>query len=313
MAEVRITTVRYTEEDARQALRRFVFGGFRAGNRAPRGLPPELVSEFIEEEIGPDSPPDAYAKALILLRFYERPDVVEPLRSVLPSEVASENDLRRAAFGVQVIAELDEGDHRDWAAAYFNNWIVPCPEAPENFGLLMDTMVALSPAGSHDTLAARIDQEVRTREALADEDDDAEMDYEEVAALQRNRLPAAIETAEKKRLLLAQEPADRRAELVDIYLGKSEFGDEHLVTWAARRLRREAMEGDPEPVLQAFAAVIDSVDPKDAGEDPYLDGQVCRAAQAILYLQGRLTGRQRELYELTDHGMQSFLWDDLEM
>jgi len=70
------------------------------------------------------------------------------------------------------------------------------------------------------------------------------------------------------------------------------------------------MEIDPSPVYEAFATEIAKTDPGKVGKDDMTDTIVSRATQAILYLQGKLTKNQRELYEKTKLGAMNFLWDD---
>jgi hypothetical protein len=137
--------------------------------------------------------------------------------------------------------------------------------------------------------------------------------YQQVAAIQRLKLPQALAAVNAKKKLLAMNPAERRAELVNIYFGTSPISDNMMIIWAGRMLRREAMVDDPKPVLAAFASEIAKADPKKVGEDAMTDTIVSRAAQAILYLQGRLTKTERELYEKTKLAAMNFLWDDLNM
>ena len=82
MTEIKITTVRLDENQGRVRLRRYIFGGFRAVPRPPRGVEPELVSRFIKEELLAESPADAYAKTAEVLRYYERNDVIRHIQKV---------------------------------------------------------------------------------------------------------------------------------------------------------------------------------------------------------------------------------------
>ena len=85
------------------------------------------------------------------------------------------------------------------------------------------------------------------------------------------------------------------------------------MTWAGRMLRHQAMTHDPESIYKLFGREIETADPEKIGKDPLTDTIVSRAAQAILYLQGKLTKSQRILYEKTELGAMNFLWDDLDL
>jgi hypothetical protein len=80
--------------------------------------------------------------------------------------------------------------------------------------------------------------------------------------------------------------------------------------WTGRMLRAEAMMGNPEPVYAYFGRAIDMADPEKTGPKQ-ADFIIVRAAQAILYLQGKLTPPQRERYKRAQKVGMNFLWDDL--
>lgn len=311
MTDLRITTVRYTEEQARERLKAYLFGGHRVSPRVPRGIEPSLVPEIIEEELNPSSPPDAYRKAVETLRFYEQDKCLDHLRRALTGAEKDRNDLLRSAYAIQAVGELGAREKADEAAAYFDNSLARHSAAMDSTDVLLETLVVLAPSGSAAKLAARIAEEVRVRKTAENRDEKGMRAYQTVAAIQRLMLPRAQAAIDVKKKLTPMPPPDRRADLMDIYLGRSGVSDELMMTWAARLLRREAMEADAEGVRAAFAAQIDKVDPKKVGEDPLADTLVSRCAQAILYLGGKLTKPQRELNQKVRKGAMNFLWDDL--
>ncbi len=306
-----MTLVRYTEQQSRELLQSYIFAGKYGPLRAPRGIEPELVSQFIREKLQPSSSADAYASVLELIRFYERADVLPHIRLALTGHEADATDLLRSAYALQAVGDLGSPENAAQAADYFDRVLVPHPAlAARIYPALFDTLVALAPSGSPAQLAQRLAREV---EKLAPGQHASEanmMAYDELAAVQRNNLPRTRILVETKKKLAAQPQHVRRAELVRIYLGLA-AGGTMLGTWAARLLRKEAMDGDPEPVYAEFARGIDSIDTKTMGKER-ASFIIVRAAQAILYLQGTLSSLHRRVYEEAGGGGgMNFLWYDL--
>ncbi len=137
------------------------------------------------------------------------------------------------------------------------------------------------------------------------------MAFDRLVAVERNHLPRALRLAAYKTALAGRPAADRRNELVSVYLGEDPQADPYLSTWAGRVLRREAMADEQDAVLQAFADAIAAIDPDALGAE-LATFLFVRAARAILYLGGDLTAEQaaalRDAHEAA--GM-DFLWDDL--
>src|SRR5262245_24946399 len=102
MPQPRITLVRYTHEDGKQLLRSFVFGGDYAGRRPPRGAPPECLAEMLLEDLKPDSPADAFMRALDAALFYERADILPQIRSMLTAQERDAADVERSAWRLRM-------------------------------------------------------------------------------------------------------------------------------------------------------------------------------------------------------------------
>lgn len=308
MAQISITHVRYTKSQARKVLEAYIFGGRYSTLRPPRGLPPDLVALFLTTELKFDSAPRAYQRALEAMRFYEVHGVGPILRPILaareksPSE-ESYADMRRAAYVLQALGDLGPPEDAQWGADYFDRILLAKPGFADNANLLLQTLLVLAPAGSPAAFSERLRAEI------------ARSPGSQVSRTLRettdNRLPGTVDLiAAKKRLL--ETPFDhRRPELISIYLGQSDLSEPYMVTWAARMIRREAMESDPTPIYSEFGRALDALDPGRSG-DPGTSFAVVRAAQAIIYLQGKLTPHWRMLYESSHpHRALNFLWDDV--
>ncbi len=308
---IRITVVRHDERTGRELLRNYIFGGFRTPPSVPRGIEPRLVSQFIEDELKPDSLPDAYAKTVRVLRFYERADCLPHLRKVLTGQEKTIDDIYRSAYVCQAFGDVGTRQEADEIATYFDTRLVGHPKSIDGMDVLLETLVVLSPSGSDESLSKRIAREVNARKAAENRDEEGMRAYQKIAAIQRLKLPQAQGAVDEKKKLLSMPVEERIPELISIYMGTSSLSDDLMMTWAGRMLRKVAMEGDPGPIYQAFTSQIAKVDAGKVGEDSLADTTVSRAAQAILYLQGELTKSEYNLYRKTKLGALNFLWDDL--
>jgi hypothetical protein len=304
-----LTTVRYSEEEGRELLRLFIFGGMLGPGRVPRGIEPRLVLEFIQQELKPDSEPDAYGKALEALRFYEGEDAVPHLMTALNGKEANAADLRRSAYAIQAAGDLSIRRLVDLASDYFDRFLVPHPVAPAIIPLLLETQLVLAPLGSMDALSQRLQDEVTQAARTQYQDEPSMMAYDKLAALQRNDEKRYRGLMAAKARIQGLTMAARRNELVAVYMGQSTAFHPLLETWAGRRLRLEALTVSARAVLAEFEQELDAVDPSALG-DSRTDTRVIRAAQAILYLGGSLSAAHQRLYQQAKEGTANFLWDD---
>ena len=310
MQLIQITLVRFDDERARHLLDNYVFGGWYSPSRAPRGISPELVALFLQEELQPDSPPEAYGRAVELLQFYERADLLPHLRAGLKRQPESGADLLRAAHILQSIGDLGTPQETAPSAAYLDAALVPSPlMTPEMYPVILETLIALAPAGSTAQLARRLAGEVAKAAPEQKAGVQQMFRHDKLRAVQRNDLPRADRAIALKTRLAAQPAEARRAELVGLYLGTVPAGGLQLAVWAARMLRYEAMYSDSEPVWRQFRQALDSLDAGALGEAQFNDIAL-RAGQAILYLHGELSPRQLAVFGMAQNGSRNFLWDD---
>lgn len=309
MDPIPITRVRYGDEEARSKLQMFVFEGRYGGSRAPRGIDPEFVSRFIRESLQPSSPADAYAAVLSLMRFYERADALPAIGMALTGHESTSTDLLRSAYALQAAGDFGTAAQTAQAASYFDRIIAP--HSALNAGLypiLFDTLVALAPAGSPAQLEQRLRTDIARAGAGRRASEAGMMQYDQLVSVNRNIAPRTQLTIALKTRLAVQAPGSRTAELVRIYVGVQGSGP-MLTTWAGRMLRKQAREGDPAPVYEALARVIEDAHGLKLG-NKQADAIVLRAAQALVYLHGPLTPRLVERYVAAGASPANFLWDD---
>lgn len=310
MASYPVTRVRYTEEEAQHIMRVFVFGGHFGTDRPPRGIDPAHFTEFIVRNVPVSGEADVYGKVLPALRYYELGDAVPHLLQTLEQPVEGREGVQRCAWAIQAGADVGSptAELMTRLCKFFDEVLVPHPQAPGLWPLLMETRVVLAPYGSDAALEQRLAEEVAAKQ-VHERDGEAEMmAYDAVAAVQRNELPRSQRRATMKVAVRTQADKDlRRQELVQVYLGRRWLGTT-VEEWAGRWLRWEAFGVKPEPVWQALARAIDEVD-RTKLSPAQADLEVVRAAEAILYLGGTLSLLHTHQYEAA-HGVANFLWDD---
>jgi hypothetical protein len=308
MANFPITLVRHSEEQSRELLTTFVFGGRYGGYRVPRGISPEFVSRFIGTSLEADSSTDAYARTLAVLRYYECSDVLPHLGQVLTGRESDATAVLRSCYVLQAMADLGSQEDNARSGAYFDQFLVPHASLTTTlYPALCETLIVLAPSVSPAKLAHRLAAEVAALTPKRGANESALMEYDKLAAIQRNDLPAAIFAIQIKDTVARLVDAQRHMPLVRIYLGLDP-GGEPLDTWAARSLRRQSMDYDPRPVWDAFRNELDGLDVPTLGEQR-AKFIIVRAAQAIIYLGGTLTAAQSKLYDKSLPGAANFLWD----
>lgn len=310
MASYPVTRVRHTEAEAQAILRVFVFGGHFGTDRPPRGIDPAHLLDFIVRAVPVSGESEVYRKVLHLLRYYELGEAVPHLLQTLEQPVVGREDVQRCCWAIQAGADVGSPTAELMArlSEFFDEVIVPHPQAPGQWPLLMETRVVLAPYGSDAALEQRLADEVAAKQAHERDSEATMMAYDAVAAVQRNDLPRSQRHAAMKVALRNEADKDlRRQGLVDTYLGRRWLGTT-LEEWAGRWLRWEAFGVRPEPVWQALARAIDEID-RTKLSPAQADLEVVRAAQAILYLGGTLTLLHTHQYEAA-RGVQNFLWDD---
>ena len=305
-----ITHVRWPNKDAAGHLESFLDGNRFAGRRPPRGLDPEYVSFWLRENIKPDSGPGTFLRVVDVLRFYERPDVLAHISRMLTRTETEDRAFRRSCYILQAIGEVGTPEQTMFAARYFHEFILPQPLAMQLFELVLETAEALALAVDTTLIGHRLNAALDAASKAPNLEGSGGIPWRKYSDYNRNNLPRTVRTIEAKRRLFAADPTQRVQELILIYLGGSEFSSASMEIWAGRLLRKYAMDGGQAAVVTALKSIIDGALASQMTK-PQKEFFVCRCAQAVLYLQGKLTFPQEEFYQQIKDGPQSFLWDDI--
>lgn len=307
---VPITHVRWTSRDATGLLENFAFGPHFAGRRPPRGIDPEFVSYWIRENIKPDCSPMTMMRVVDILRFYEREDVLDHTSRFLNRNEAEERSFRRALYVLQAIGEVGSAKQATFAVRYFNEFLLPQPVAMEFFNLVLETAESLALAVDFTAVGRRLQAALDAAGKVPNLEGSEGLPWRKYSDYNRNNYPTANFIIEGKRRLFRADPAQRLQELLFIYLGESPLSTMSMEIWAGRLIRRHAMKEETQPVvLAALAQIIDGA-MKSEMPKPKKDFLIHRAAQAILYLQGKLSFPHQAAFEAIKSGPENFLWDD---
>jgi hypothetical protein len=306
---ITITLIRRPSRDAGPLLDQFVNGGREAGRRAPRGIDPAFVSFWIRENIKPDCAPASMMRVGDLLRFYERKDVLDHISRFLTRNESEERDFRRAMYILQAIGEAGTPEQTTFAVRYHNEFLLPLPVAMEFFTLVLETAEVLATAIDVPLIGRRLQAAIDAAGVPKNPDSPAAIPFLKYSDYRVNNYPSAARTIEAKRRLSTIDPAQRLQELLFIYLGESPLSTPSMHVWAGRLIRRHAMNDAQTPVLAAFTQILDGAI-KSQMPKPKKDFLIHRAAQAIIYLRGKLSFPQEAAYEAIKTGPENFLWDD---
>ncbi|MFC2171356.1 hypothetical protein ACFLU6_01840 [Acidobacteriota bacterium] len=269
------------------------------------------MAEFVKDSVQSQAAPDVFFRTLQALRFYEQEGAIPHLLQVLEQPLQERDDVVRACYVLQAAADIGMPSDtlKTRIVDFLDGVVIPNEQIPALWALLMETRLVLAPYGADTALVERLDQEVSRAERDEMSSEAGMMAFDKVAAVRRNDLPRHQGRAKMKADVLAEPNADeRRQRLVELYLGRL-YGGTVLEDWAGRQLRREAISEDPAAVHQALADGIDRIDHERA-VPAQADKELVRAAQAVLYLGGRLSAPHRESYSAA-RGVANFLWDDL--
>jgi Mg-chelatase subunit ChlI len=195
-------------------------------------------------------------------------------------------------------------------SSYFAEYLLPRPEAMDALQLVLDAADSLAATVDIGGVGRRLQGAIDAASKVEDIKGPAGIPYRKYNDFARNNYALTKRNIEEKRRLSALSPAQRLQELVVVYLGESPLSVPSMEIFAARLIRAFARDDGREAVYAAFGQVID-VTVKSQLPKPRKDFLIHRAAQAILYLQGKLTFPQEEAYDAIASQSPNFLWDDI--
>jgi hypothetical protein len=307
-----ITIVRHMKQTADPQLHGFVFGGYYAGRRPPRGIDPEYLSRWVRQSIKAASSPDSFAKVVELIRFYERSDFLDHFGAMLQRSERDDRSFGRSAYILQMLGEIGNGDQMRFAANYYNEYLVPNPESIAQLSLMLETAEALGALIDLEPLNVGLQAAIVSAAKVSDLAGPAGIRYRSLTDQQRLKLPRTVMVVQAKRRLLMADPVQRIPELIKIYLGESDLSGTSLDVWSARLVRAYVRQEDAnrDLVYNAFSQIIDGTI-RSKLPKPRAEFLIHRSAQALIYLGGKLTEPQEAAYQKIRSGPENFLWDDL--
>jgi len=324
MDDAKITLIRHDPISADAMLRDYIWEGRYGGVRVPRGIAPAQVSMFLKLRMTPTTGPTAMGRVLEVMRFYERRDVIEHFVELyLKRRPVDRAEIRRSLLVAQIVGEIGEEKDGVHAAAFIDEHIASHPLLIDEYPVLWSTFTALAPHGDMSKCEKRLSTDVAGAEPESNVSEEGLRVHTELVMTRGNDLPRAHKLRKAKVRLLAAKPADRRSELVNIYMNASPLSTSVMEVWAARLLRQEAFTPDPDgptPVpLEPYSTSLPVIAEFEkhmkkhgsAGEGEPTDAfAFAKAYQAFVYLGGKPTDATRETYLSMKERTPNFLWDD---
>jgi hypothetical protein len=303
-----VTTVRLDEEEAKQALTAYLFGGRYGPRRVPRGIDPRVVARVLLEKIPTECDADDLGRALEVARYYETKEVAAAGLELFTRPVKNGEDLMFHLRAVQLAADLGDPDQMKRAAAHFENQLLSHPNATNIPALLLETAKVTEPAGGMAAAERRLVAEQKALEPQQRRSEADMMAYDKIAAVVRNDLPRAKKVTDYKARLAQMPPADRREPLIRVYMDEASVVDDYLRVWGARLLRKDVFSGAVPAPIPEFRAIADGIK-KEQMREPVPAGRFLRAERAYRYFGGAPEDRLRELSEAAEVNTDDFLDD----
>ena len=305
-----ITHIRLLPPEADEALKQFVFGGHYGPLRPPRGIAPAQVAAFVKTRVLAEGDADDFAKTLDLLRFYETKEVVEPMLRLLTGVPESDRAFRRQAIIIQIAGDLGVAQEIEKARDYLERRLVPAQLAMKYVPDLLASHLALAPAGSLELLEKRLKEEQARLAPLQRRSEQDLMAYDQITSYLRNELDRTRQAISAKAKYAALPVTDGLPQLLKLYLGIEGPSDPYLQVWAARRVRRWAMENSPVPVQAQLRPILEGFTEETLKTHPQLQARYWRVRRAFRYFGGVIDDRIFALGSIAKVQTLDFLDDD---
>lgn len=280
-----VTTIRLSEEEGKEALDAYVFGGSYGPRRVPRGIDPRLVTRFLLEKIESMDEQDL-GKALNVARYYETKEIAPAVVKLFNKPIEQMDEWLYQMYAVRLASDLGGAEEATKAARHFESRVVPHAKALQDPPLTLETAKVTEPRGGMAAVEKRLQQEKTTLEPNQRRSEPDMMAFDKIAAVLRNDLPRAQKVVEYKARLLGMPPAERRDTLVRVYTDNASVVDDYLRIFAARLLRKDVFEGAVLAPIAEFRAIAAGFRPEELRDNPVAASRFLRAERACRYFGG---------------------------
>ena len=280
-----VTTIRLSEDEARELLQTYIFSGGYGPRRVPRGIDPKFVARFLLEKINEMDEEDL-GKALHVARFYETKEIPPAAVNLFNKPLEKWEEWLYHMYAVRLVADLGGVEETTKAARHFESRVVPHAKALQDPPLTLDTAKVTEPKGGMDAVEKRLQQERAALEPHQRRSEADMMAFDKVAAALRNDLPRARKVAEYKARLLSTPPAERRDTLIRVYMDNASVVDDYLRIFAARLLRKDVFERAVPAPIPEFRAIAAGFKPEELRDNTLAAVRYWRAERAYRYFGG---------------------------
>lgn len=288
---MQITQIRLLPAEADKALKQFVFGGHYGPVRPPRGIAPAQVEAFVKAHVLTEGDADDFSKTRDLVRFYEIKGVVEPMLRLLSGVAQTDDAFQQHVIITQIAGDLGGAAEIEKARDHLERKLVPAQLAMKYVPDLLASYLALAPAGSLELLENRLKEEQARLAPLQRRGDQDLMAYDQVTSYLRNEISRTRQAISAKAKYAALPLPEGLAQLLGIYLGTGGPADPYLQVWAARLVRRWALENSPAPILAQVRPILEGFTEETLKTQPIVQARYWRVRRAYLYFGGVLDDR----------------------
>ena len=293
------------EAEAVRELESYLSGG-RFGRRSVPSLArPEHVERFLRARIDRESSSQAFERSRRLVDYFDLTSAVDHFTALLDRGEEGDLHFEQSCRSVAILADQGDEAQRRFGADYLR-YLATHDSLVESAEAFLDALQALPAAEEVEGVETRLETQMETLEAAAEEDEQAGAELADLDQVLNCDLPRTREAASERGEVLAIEDLTQRIdELCRIYLEWERDGDEESAWWTARELRRLARADQLAEITARLEAVLAEI---EAVEDDALDEEDAvflrvRALQALRFFGAELDTDRIRYLGLNEEGL----------
>jgi len=257
----------------------------------PPRVNPEVVTKFLEEEVGPDLTWEQTQRAGDIARFYRAEASVKHFAETLQKDENTQVRMLRAIECLRAMGDLGDGQQQQAAAEYFD-YLLDHRLFPEVVEQMIECFFHLDRVPGKGKLETQIQKALRDASRGTDPEDPP---YKVMLLQERLQgdLPVVTRARLRKQQLLGEgDDRNRATGLAKTYVGLDAPGGIDWPKWAAFEIMGEVRRSSDANAAAGLQAALDSVpDDEPRQYQEYARG---RALKGILFLGGKVKQEQKQ-------------------
>lgn len=294
------------KETAIKELESYIFDIYYGRKVEPRNLDPNDVEEFIRKRLDRSKQADSFARARIVVDFYDLTSVLDHFEEMLKRNEKDAQTFQQSVQAVRTLAEKGDSKTQNKALDYYK-YLVKTSLAETEFKELTEAIASFDGNFSANTLLEEINKTYTDLKERGKSDSFVDGQAEELFTLMKSRLPQLLSHLKiREEIVKTANPEQKIYNLSQLYLGQADVASTELERWAARILRSEARKGQTEVIIKDMRRISAEIEKVGFEKEQKLAFQV-RSARAIRFFGGKLTDEEQKLIEQADDFQIDFL------